>query len=272
MSLGDFSTNVIRIGSVPYLNSKVLIYGLPKSSPKFTLECHVPSILARKLRQGELDIALVSSIEYYRNLDCVILPNFSVSGHREMWSVKLFHRVPLQSARRVGLDPSSETTNALLQIILHEKLALGIELVRLSPDEDPLARQDLDGFLKIGDPCLSMATPPGYEAMDLTAEWSQFTNLPFVFALWLARRGVDLENVNQNLYMAKQEGLRHTEDIAKVEGPRLGLDIIKAKTYISKIVHYDLGRAELGGLDLFRRYLIRQGLAPDGKGFEFYSR
>jgi len=263
---------VIRIGSVPYLNSKVLTYGLLKSTPEYTFEAHVPSVLAKKLSGGEIDVALVSSIEYFRNPDYCILPDLSVSGVREMWSIKLFHKRPLKAARRAGLDPSSETTNALLQIILHEKLQLGIEFVPLNAGEDPLARTDLDGFLKIGDPCLSFVAPPEYDALDLAQQWNQFTNLPFVFAVWLTQKGADLEGINKTLFLAKREGLRNTEAIARVEGPRLGLEVARAKTYISKIVHYDLGRAELGGLDLFRRYLIRQGLAPDGTGFEFYTR
>jgi chorismate dehydratase len=254
---------VIRIGSVPYLNSKVLVYGLQPQSDDYTFESHVPSVLAAKLRNSEVDVALVSSIEYFRSNDYCILPDLSVSGHREMWSILLFYNKPLREIQRVGTDPASETTNALLRVILHEKLQLGIEVVPLTLGEDPLQRKDIDGFLKIGDPCLSFAAPPGYSTMDLCAEWHGFTNLPFVFAVWLARKGVDLESMNKKLFMAKREGLRHT---------KLKLDYMRAKNYISRIVHYDLGRAELGGLDLFRKYLVRQGLAPDGKGFDFYTR
>ena len=265
--------NVIRIGSVPYLNSKVLVYGLAPQTDDYTFETHVPSVLAHQLYEGELDVAFVSSIEYFRHPgEYVILPNLSVSAHREMWSIKLFHRVPLSAARRVGLDPSSNTTNAFLQIILYEKLQLGIEMVPLEPGADPLTRDDLDGFLKIGDPCLTFRPPAGYQALDLAAEWHAFTNLPFVFAIWLAKRGLDLEGVNKTLFLAKREGLRHVDDIARAEAPKLGLEFARAKTYISKIVHYDLGRAELGGLDLFRKYLVRQGIVADGGNFEFYTR
>ncbi|MCY3023955.1 MAG: menaquinone biosynthesis protein [Planctomycetota bacterium] len=263
---------MIRIGAVPYLNVKVLVYGLQPSTPRYTLEYHVPSVLAQKLREGHVDVALVSSIEYFRNPEYCILPDLSVTAYREMWSIKLFYRPPLNAARRVALDPASETTNALLQILLYEKLRLGIELVTLQPDEDPAKRGDLDGFLKIGDACLTCVPPRGYEVLDLAAEWHAFTNLPFVFAVWLARKGVDLEGVNKDLFLAKREGLRHTDDIARTEAPRLGLDFLRAKNYISRVVHYDLGRPGLGGLDLFRRYLIRQGLAPHSTGFDLYTR
>lgn len=263
---------MIRIGSVPYLNSKVLVYGLKPVADEYTFETHVPSVLARKLRNNEVDVALVSSIEYFRSTDYLILPDLSVSGNREMWSIMLFFNKPLREIQRVGTDPASETTNALLSIILHEKLQLGIEVVPLTLGEDPLQRTDIDGFLKIGDPCLSFAVPPGYSTLDLCAEWHGFTNLPFVFAVWLARKGVDLEGINKKLFLAKREGLRHVDDIARAEAPALGIDFTRAKSYISRIVHYDLARPELGGLDLFRKYLVRQGLAPDGKGFDFYTR
>ena len=262
---------MIRIGSVPYLNSKVLVHGLQPRTDEYTFETHIPSVLADKLRNGDVDVALVSSIEYFRNPGYVILPDLSVTGYREMWSIMLFHRKPLRELRRVGTDPASETTNALLQVILHEKLQLGIEVVPLQRDEDPLLREDLDGFLKIGDPCLSFVAPPGYTTLDLCAEWHGFTNLPFVFAVWLARKGVDLEGINKKLFLAKREGLRKVDDIARVEASALKLDFLRAKAYISKIVHYDLGRTELAGLDLFRKYLARQGLATDAKGFDFYT-
>ncbi|MFH0938809.1 MAG: menaquinone biosynthesis protein [Planctomycetota bacterium] len=263
---------MIRIGSVPYLNAKVLIYGLQSVTEDYTLTFDTPGALVAKLRRGDLDIALVSSIEYFRSSDYLILPDLSITAYREMWSIQLFHRVPLAAARRVGLDPASQTTNALLQVILREKMRLAIELTPLQPGEDPLARADLDGFVKIGDPCLTFAPPSDYFALDLANEWYLFTNLPFVFALWLTRKGVDLKGVNQKLFLAKREGLRHVDDIARVEAPRLNYDFAHTKNYISRIVHYDLSRWELGGLNLFRKYAARQGLIPDSANFNFYTR
>lgn len=263
---------MIRIGTVPYLNAQVLTYGLQPSTPRYVCEMDWPSALVQKLRDCDLDVALVSSIEYFRSPDYCIVPDLAISAYREAWSVKLFHRVPLQNARRVGLDPASEASNALLQIILHERLQLGIELVPLEFGEDPLTRDGLDGFLKIGDACLTLVPPPGYEAVDLAAEWHAFTNLPFVFALWLVRKGVDLEGLNTELFLAKREGLRHADELARAGAARLGMDFARAKNYITRVVRYDLGRPELGGLDLFRRYLIRQGMVPQSSGFDLYTR
>ena len=263
---------MIRIGSVPYLNSKVLTFGLKPSTATYTFETHVPSVLAQKLRSEELDVALLSSIEYFRNPGSTLIPNISVSSHREIWSIQLFHRVPLNEARRIGLDPASETTNALLQVILHEKMNLGIELIPLQLGEDPLLRDDLDGFLKIGDPCLLFQIPPEYRSVDLAAEWYEFTKLPFVFAAWVCRPGVDLQGINMDLFMAKRDGLRNIDAICRAESRNLGMDYNRVKNYISRVVKYDLGREELGGMSLFRKYLVRQQMIEEGQGFDFYTR
>src|SRR5579862_222937 len=265
-------TPVIRIGSVPYLNSKVLTYGLQPRTATYTFESHVPSVLSRMLRDGSIDVALLSSIEFFRTPGLQIVPSISISSHGEIWSIQLYHRVPLRKARRIAMDPASETTNALLQIILQEKMGLGVELVDLDLSEDPLKRDDLDGFLKIGDPCLLFNPPAGYEMIDLAAEWYAFTNLPFVFAVWLCRAGIDLERVNMDLFLAKKEGLRNVETIAREEAPKLGLDFARTKQYISRIVKYDLGREELGGMSLFGRYLVRQQIIRECPEFNFYTR
>ncbi|MEI6233277.1 MAG: menaquinone biosynthesis protein [Planctomycetota bacterium] len=272
MSKEQQKTIVIRIGSVPYLNSKVLTFGLKPSTPAYTFEAHVPSVLAQKLRAEEVDVALVSSIEYFRNPGTTIIPNISVSSHREIWSIQLFHRVPLHEAQRIALDPASETTNALLQVILHEKMKLNIELVQLQLGEDPMLREDIDGFLKIGDPCLLFKTPPGYQTLDLAAEWHEFTKLPFVFAVWVCRPGVNLQGINMELFMAKRDGLRNIDAISRTESRNLGIDYQRVKNYISRIVKYDLGREELGGMSLFRKYLVRQQMIEEGSGFDFYTR
>ena len=265
----------IRIGSVPYLNSKVLIYGLepagtaPDGTP-YTLELHTPSVLAKKLRAGEVDVALVSSIEYFRNPDYLIVPGLSVSGQAEMWSIRLFHRVPLQRLRRVALDPASETTNALLRIILLEKQKLDVEFVALERGEDPLARADLDGFLKIGDPALAFHEP-GFEHLDLMSAWRALTGLPFVFAVWLVRRGVELRGVERLLVEAKRGGMEHASEIARAQHLAAGLSIERAREYIASIVHYDLGAEEFLGLTGFQKHLKRLGELTRERTVDLYE-
>ncbi|MCZ7648722.1 MAG: menaquinone biosynthesis protein [Planctomycetota bacterium] len=268
----------LRLGCVPYLNSKVLIWNLASRGTfagadgnpvPYTLILEPPSLLARRLAAGALDVALVSSVEFFRHPGYSLVPGLSVTGRGEMWSIQLFHRVPLARAKRIGLDPSSETTNALLRIVLRERLGLAPEYVALAPGENPRARADLDGFLLIGDPALAFQDP-GYEACDLLKLWDALTGLPFVFAAWLVREGADLRGAERWLQAVRDEGLRRSDEVAAAWHAEAGIGLERAKAYVARIVHYGLGPEEQAGLERFADYLERHGLAR-ARTLRFYG-
>ena len=64
----------LRVGAVSYLNAKPLYYRLEEFAPDVRLTMDYPSVLAEKLANGELDVALIPSIEYLRGTDYEILP------------------------------------------------------------------------------------------------------------------------------------------------------------------------------------------------------
>jgi len=257
----------VRIGSVPYLNSKVLIYGLepagraPDGTP-YTLELLPPSQLARKLAAGGLDVALVSSIEYFRHPEYTLLPGHGVCGERRMWSIQLFHHVPVREIRTVALDPASETTNALVRIVLEQRLGLNPQYVLSDSGlniEDPALA--VNAFLKIGDPCLRLAGhAPGWQTLDLLSEWDALTGLPFVFAVWLVRGGADLRGVPELLQRAKANGFAHADGIADDWHVEAGISRERALIYMREIVKYDLDPAEIEGLREFQKRLLDLGL------------
>ena len=54
------------IGAVEYLNTKPLICDLERLAPDADLVLDLPSRLADRLAAGELDVALIPVIEYFR--------------------------------------------------------------------------------------------------------------------------------------------------------------------------------------------------------------
>lgn len=257
----------VRIGSVPYLNSKVLIYGLepaghtPDGTP-YSLELLPPNQLAKKLAAGGLDIALASVIEYFRHPEYTLLPDHGVCGAQRMWSIQLFHRVPLKEIHRVALDPASETTNALVRIVLEQQLGLKPQYVASDTERsltDPALA--VDAFLKIGDPCLRLAAhAPGWQTLDLLSQWHALTHLPFVFAAWLVRGGADLHGVPELLRRAKVNGFAYADGIAEAWHTQAGISRERALIYVQEIVRYDLGASEIEGLREFQKRLLGLGL------------
>ena len=86
----------VRIGAVNYLNTKPLIYELPLLTPEAELILDVPSRLADGLRGGNLDVALIPVIEYFRAGSYSMVPNIAIASHGPVLSVTLFSRVPWQ--------------------------------------------------------------------------------------------------------------------------------------------------------------------------------
>ena len=79
----------IRIGAVSYLNSKPLIEGLRNATDDHQLILDYPSRLADSLAHGDMDVALIPSIEVIRSHgDYEIVSNACVAAHGPVRSVK----------------------------------------------------------------------------------------------------------------------------------------------------------------------------------------
>jgi chorismate dehydratase len=255
--------NPIRIGAVNYLNTKPLICDLETLAPDAELVLEVPSRLADWLAEGRLEVALIPVIEYFRAGNYRIVPNISIASRGPVLSVTLFSRVPWASIRRVALDEGSRTSAALAQILLRKRYDVQPEIVPL-PLNQSAEEVDADAVLLIGDRAMRACLPGFAHAFDLGQEWHDWTGLPFVYAVWAVREGVDLGPAARALHEAKQRGLGRIGPIAQREAPLLGLDAGFCRRYLQSIIHFDLGPREQAGLRHYYQLAVEMGLAPSG--------
>jgi|SRR4051794_17123358 len=259
----------VRVGAVNYLNTKPLIYHLEALAPQAELSLDVPSRLADRLAAGELDVALIPVIEYFRGDGYSIVPDIAIATRGPVLSVTLFSRVPWAEIRSVALDEGSRTSSTLVQILLRERYSVQPAVRPLSLDA-AAERSDTDAVLLIGDRAMK-ACLPGYRyAFDLGEEWANWTGLPFVFAVWAVRPGADLGGVESALLDAKVQGLENVGAIAEAEAGRLGLDAGFCRRYLETLLRFDLGTSELAGLTRYYDLAVRHGLAPAQRGIRFY--
>jgi predicted solute-binding protein/REP element-mobilizing transposase RayT len=108
--------NSLRIGCVKYLNARPLIRGWPGE-----VDFDHPSVLCRRLANGELDVALVSSFEFLRNPLYQIVDDVSISSDGPVYSVVLAHCGELSDIQEIELDPASQTSVNLLRCLLAER-------------------------------------------------------------------------------------------------------------------------------------------------------
>jgi chorismate dehydratase len=245
------ATPALRVGAVNYLNTKPLIERLTDFAPNIVLSLDLPSRLADQLAAGELDVGLIPVVEFFRGDNYGLVPNVAIGSRGPVLSVTLFSKVPWEEIRSVALDEGSRTSAALTQILLRKRYGVNPE-VRPLPIDTPAETLTTDAVLLIGDRAMR-ACLPGYRfAYDLGEEWTSWTGLPMVFAVWAVRSGVDLGGAESAFHKAKEYGLANAGAIAQREAAVLGLDPGFCRRYLSNILRYDLGPAELAGMRKFR--------------------
>ncbi len=262
----------IRVGAVSYLNAKPLYYRLDEFAPGVELSMEVPSRLAEKLSAGELDVALIPSVEYLRGASrgYEILPGFAIGARGPVRSVKLFSKVPPAEIGRLALDAGSRTSQALVQVWLEAAHGVRPRTIQTLPLGVSALESTADAVLVIGDRAMKVPDEPFHQVVDLAEAWRELTGLPFVFALWVVRRGADLGALPEALARSRAEGLAHADELSRIHGPRLGLDFRTCYDYLTRVLSYDLGEPELAGLRRFAEMAARLGLAPEGVNLVFH--
>jgi chorismate dehydratase len=263
---------LIRVGAVSYLNAKPLYYRLQDRSRSVELSMDLPSRLASRLASGELDVALIPSIEYLRGVASgyQILPGFAIAARGAVRSVKLFSRVPLDRIDRLALDEGSRTSQALTRIWLDARHGVRPSRIETLPMGVSALESTADAVLVIGDRAMKVPDAPFHSVVDLAEAWNTLTGLPFVFALWVARPGLDLGDLPEVLGRCRADGLAHAGELASTFGPKLGLDPDVCLEYLTRVISYDLGESEVAGLRLFARMAADLELAPQGVDLVFH--
>jgi len=260
----------LRIGAVGYLNARPLTLALPELLPEARITVDLPSRLADGLAEGLLDVALVPSIECFNNPRWTIVSDACVACDGPVRSVKLFGRVPAERIRTLALDEGSRTSAALVRILLKERFGLEPELSPLpigtSPDECPA-----DAVMLIGDRAMMPIDGPHAFVWDLGEEWLRLTGLPFVFAMWIARPGIDLRNLADALSTARDIGVDRLDRIARSEAPKLGLSEEECRAYLHENLDFHLRDRRRQGLQRFRMLAAQHGLVPAGGELVFHD-
>ncbi|MBI5904972.1 MAG: menaquinone biosynthesis protein [Deltaproteobacteria bacterium] len=265
-------TRPLRVGRIPYANLVPIFHALREAGTPEGIsfvDGH-PSDLNRRLREGELDLSPSSSIEYAARPDLYLLcPGISISCRSRVMSVLLLSRDPLRElpSDPIAVTGSSDTSVALLEILLRESLGRGNLLVRteLSPRE---ALKRHPAYLAIGDEAIRASLDgTAKHVTDLGEWWWNETGKPFVFALWIAARkaweGIRREPLSRfaaSLVAAKASA---QASIRRGEYPWGGPEWIppEFREAYWRCLSYDLD-TEAEGLALFFRLAAKNGRIP----------
>ena len=267
----------MRIGRIGYINCAPVygaidrgIVALPRRSELVT---GTPAELNDLLIAGELDVSVISAVEYARHAkDLLLLPELAISCDGPVRSVALFSKRPVTDlgTHTVLLSASSRTSVALLELLCRDVWHITPKLAEAraeAQDLDALAALPHEAVLVIGDAALALAARGAYpHRYDLGAEWKQWTGLPFVFAVWAARRVADpaaVQRGHQSLLASRAWGLAHLDLLAADAGRVTGVPLAACREYLGGL-DYAFTYKHLAGLTDFFRRLAAEGIVPDG--------
>jgi chorismate dehydratase len=272
---------MLRVGRIPYINCYPVYGAIDAGIVKLEAELvtGVPSALNAQMARGQLDVSVVSAIEYARASErYVLLPDLAISCDGPVRSVLLLSRLPAPElgGRRVMVSRSSMTSVALVELLFENVWHARPEFVPGDAELTDVARfaeEPHDARLVIGDAALvlgaqrSTLNAPAYPFVyDLGAEWKQWTGLPFVFAVWVAQRSTSVDRalaVHATLIASRAWGLQHLDRLAERAAESSGVDTGACREYLSGL-DYGLSYPHLSGLTEFFRRLHAVGRVPDG--------
>jgi predicted solute-binding protein len=253
----------MRLGCLPYLNVKPLVYTLEHGELPvgWELVYAPPSELAEMLVRDEIAAAPVSSFATFIYPELEICPGICIASDGPVKSVLLMSNLPIEKLNTVALDTSSLSGANMLKIILDEVFHVRPEFVRMSPRFVSEMLEQCDAAMVIGNPAM-LYPKDGLHVVDLGEEWKKLTGLPAVFAVWAGRRMTP--ELIEVLDCAKRIGISKIDEIAAEESGKLGLPFEVCWDYLARIMVYDLGDREARGLRAFHEKSILHGLVDSG--------
>jgi len=174
---------MLNIGQIDYANVYPIFHHLLKED-QYKFVKGVPSFLNSAIREGGIDVAFCSCIEYARNPEqYYVIPNISISCIEEVKSVMLFSDKKIEELAGVEiyLTGESATSVVLFEILMREVYGISPLFTKDNPNAS--------AQVLIGDKALfKNYNGDSKYIYDLGKLWHDFTGLPFVFALWIIRR------------------------------------------------------------------------------------
>ena len=244
------------VGKIPFLNSFPFYATMEKR--QFRILPVVPRRMGLLSEKGHIDAGLFSLMDYVRQEEQLELMGWCIATRDQVKSVMLFSKegwAGLQG-KTIGITDDTATSVRLLRVLLEKKHGVHARFERMPSGPSDYGKYD--AVLLIGDEALRKNKHgcDGFELVfDLAREWYDWQKLPFVFAVWAAKKTLD-QTAKQDLQSILTGALEKSEeDFVRIAGPHgrsLGLTDVETREYLEGF-NYRLGEREHESVRMFRK-------------------
>jgi len=237
----------VRLACVEYYNTLPFLHGLSlleSDAWEVDLALAPPSECSTLYLNDSVDIALIPVGALDRVDDYRMLESYCIGCDGAVDTVAILSQVPIETVQDLHLDPQSNTSNRLVQVLCKEYWQISPRYHSHSKDYNQ------ESILAIGDKVFDLESNYQYK-YDLGTAWKSFTGLPFVFAVWIAKPTVS-QSVTDTLNLAFRDGMNQPEqwipEHLKAESDNL-------MTYLTENIVFPFDDSMREALNLFQQKL-----------------
>ncbi len=256
------------LGIIDFTNCLPIIYSFEQwKLDDFIIKKGHPVFINKLLKDNEILVAPVSSIEYLKNKEkYTLIEEACISSNGKSGSVILFSKEELNNlqGKTIGIPNNSATSITLLKILLkeHSITDINFEIHSYQDSLHNLLAKNYDAVLLIGDDALITSTNANQDFLqyDIGELWKEKTGLPTVFGTWVANSNwastheSEFKQLKVLIHKAVEEGLGiYFNEIVIQASQKLGLDEKIIRDYLTSKMNYNLTSEHKTSLLLFEK-------------------
>ncbi len=240
---------MVKVCTISYINSIPFVYGIRHANNDLCVDMllDTPSKCTSNIENGSCDIAIVSVASLLWLKDVDIVTNFSISATKKVKTVELLSDTPLDEIKNIYLDEDSITSSLLVRILCNELWGISPTFHDIKYDNRVVTPKYGEGYLMIGDKVFDIEHQFKYNH-DLASAWYSLTSLPFVFAVWVAKKGTDRGSI-KSLESSLRYGTEHIIEAVDSMVTKAGREV--AIDYLTNYIEYSLNSEKHKAIELF---------------------
>ena len=215
---------------------------------------------AQLLATGEVDIALISPIDYAKNsMEWELIPGLGIASYGVTGAAKLLFREGLNQISTIAADLRFPTEMVVSQLIFLEKTGGKPQFVThgVQPGIIP---EDSDAVLLVGDAALPVKTIQEC-VFDIAEEWNDIAEVPLVHALFACKRDSISPTTAAILLQSHIYYAENKDTIIRDLSTSRGIDYERLYVHLNEELRYTLDDLDIDGIkELFRHCFFHKML------------
>lgn len=230
---------MLNIAAVSYLNTKPYLLGIQKYLDiPYSIDTYSPRECTEKLKKRQSNMGLVPVATLPELTDFIPITDFGIVAQGKVYSVSLYSQVDLNQISHIFLDYQSRTSVALTQILCQKLWGISPKFINAHPDYEQNIQHTYAGVI-IGDRAIRLKANYKYD-FDLAKAWYDYTQLPFVFAVWVIQKDLYTSELQNRLNQAFEQGIREKEKYYSLWAKEHDLPENVVSEYLTNYIHYRL--------------------------------